>query len=74
MNFCFILFSLLFSLKTLSTSCPSEAITKASKPYTSQQKHHIDYIPTLNQNTKLIEECNILRAENERHKKLTRNV
>jgi cilia- and flagella-associated protein 57 len=47
-------------------------IDETNKKLKEIREENVDQI--LNQNTKLIEECNILRAENERHKKLTRNV
>ncbi len=47
-------------------------IDETNKKLKEIREENVDQI--LNQNTKLIEECNILRAENERYKKLTRNV
>lgn len=47
-------------------------IDETNKKLKEIREENVDQI--LNQNTKLIEECNIIRAENERYKKLTRNV
>ena len=47
-------------------------IDETNKKLKEIREENVDQI--LNKNTKLMEECNILRAENERYKKLTRNV